>query len=108
VAAYQSRESGHDEVYVRPFPDITSGRWQISIDGGRTPVWARNGRELFYYVAPGKMMAVPIQAGNTFVAGNPQVLFEGQYVASFTGPVYDVSLDGKRLLMIKRHPKTCL
>jgi hypothetical protein len=27
--AYQSRESGHDEVYVHPFPDITSGRWQI-------------------------------------------------------------------------------
>jgi hypothetical protein len=45
------------------------------------------------------MMAVPIQAGNTFVAGNP--LFEGQYVAPFSGPVYG-SLDGKRFLMIKR------
>ena len=51
--AYESNESGQDEIYVRPFPDVESGRWQVSTGGGTRPLWARNGRELFYYVAPG-------------------------------------------------------
>ena len=32
--AYQSNESGQDEIYVRPFPDADRGRWQISTGGG--------------------------------------------------------------------------
>jgi serine/threonine-protein kinase len=98
--AYDSNESGRSEVYVRPFPDINSGRWQISVGGGTRPVWARNGHELFYYNPP-KLMAAPIQPGSTFVAGNPQMLFEGPYFAALNGFVYDVSPDGRRFLMIK-------
>ena len=45
--AYQSNESGRDEIYVRPFPDVTGGRWQVSTGGGRSPLWARTGGELF-------------------------------------------------------------
>ena len=43
--AYQSNESGRDEIYVRPFPNAAAGRWQLSTGGGRTPLWARTGRE---------------------------------------------------------------
>jgi len=32
--AYQSNESGQDQIYVRPFPDVNSGRWQVSSVGG--------------------------------------------------------------------------
>lgn len=45
--AYQWNESGQDEVYVRPFPNVDAGRWQVSTGGGTRPVWSRNGRELF-------------------------------------------------------------
>src|SRR5262249_32637623 len=41
--AYESDESGRNEVYVRPFPGSGS-RWTVSKDGGDQPVWARNGR----------------------------------------------------------------
>ena len=46
-------------------------------------------------------MAVPIQPASSFAAGNPQMVFDGPYIAPNTGPTYDVSPDGKRFLMIK-------
>jgi serine/threonine-protein kinase len=98
--AYGSNESGQFEVYVRPFPEVDGGRWQVSTGGGMWPLWARSGRELFYLVLPGRMMAVPIQSGPTFAAGNPQVVFEGRYFTG-GGRSYDVSPDGRRFLMIK-------
>ena len=39
--AYQSDDSGEVEIYVRPFPDVKRGRWQVSGGGGRLPVWGR-------------------------------------------------------------------
>jgi serine/threonine-protein kinase len=97
--AYESNESGRNEIYVRPFPEVNGGRWQVSTGGGFEPFWGRDGRELFYLVGPGRMMATPIQAGAgaTFAAGNPRVVVDGQYVAQG----YDVSPDGQRFLMIK-------
>jgi serine/threonine-protein kinase len=99
--AYYSNESGQqDEVYVRPFPKVGSGRWQISNGGGTRPAWARNGRELFY-LNGGAMMAVPVQTKPGFVAGNPVKLFEGQFYTGQNARTYDVSADGQRFLMIK-------
>ena len=45
--AYQTDESGGLEVLVRPFPEIDGGRWEASTDGGHSPVWSPDGRELF-------------------------------------------------------------
>src|SRR5438477_12353440 len=45
--AYASDEWGRYEVYVQPFPSLI-GKWQISTEGGREPVWERSARELFY------------------------------------------------------------
>ena len=99
--AYESDESGREEVYVRPFPDVQGGRWQVSTGGGRQPVWARGGRELFYLQPPGRIMSVPIQPGAGFVAGNPQLVVNGPYIAPNAGRTYDVSPNGDRFLMIK-------
>lgn len=103
--AYESNESGSNEIYVRPFPAIDGGRWQVSTGGGTRPVWARSGRELFYLVGADavRMMALPVQSGATFSAGSPQKLFEGRYFATpdRSGRTYDVSPDGQRFLMIK-------
>jgi len=99
--AYESTESGRDEIYVRPFPDVNSGRWQISTGGGTRPLWSPNGRELFYYVDPGTLMAVRIEPGTAFTAGSPAVVFRGQYFSGTVGRQYSVSPDGRRFLMIK-------
>ena len=45
--AYVSDESGRDEVYVRPASG-EGGRQVISTTGGTEPMWAPDGRELFY------------------------------------------------------------
>jgi len=105
--AYESNESGRDEIYVRPFPNVDGGKWQVSTDGGTRPLWARDGRELFYYTAARGMIAVPIGAGTTFTAGTGAVLFSGQAFSVPTrGRMYDVSTDGRRFLMIKQAPTT--
>jgi serine/threonine-protein kinase len=100
--AYSSDESGTFEVYVRPFPDAATARWQVSASGGANPLWSRNGRELFYINGRGEMASVPIAAGPTFNAGESRSLFSvGNYTVGGNAGVYDVSPDGKRFLMIR-------
>jgi serine/threonine-protein kinase len=98
--AYVSDESGRYEIYVQPYPG-PGGKWQISTEGGREPVWNPNGRELFYRSGD-KMMAVDITTQPSFAVGKPHALFEGPYVPTpLTFPDYDVSSDGQRFLMLK-------
>ena len=100
--AYQSDESGRSEVYVRPFPHVDSGRWQISTAGGTRPAWARSGRELFYLDASNTLTAVPVQtSGSTFSAGKPAKVFDTKYAEPNPSRHYDVSADGQRFLMLK-------
>jgi serine/threonine-protein kinase len=99
--AYQSDESGQNQIWVRPFPNVDGGHWQISTSGGITPVWARNGKELFYLDRTNAVTSVPIQTAPTFSAGTPTKLFDGRYVGSAFWRTYDVSADGQRFLMIK-------
>ncbi len=98
--AYDSNESGRRQIYVRPFPNVEEGKWQISRNGGTEPVWARRGQELFYRNG-GAMIVVGFKTEPTFTAGNPVVLFRGRYGTSETGVNYDISPDGQRFLMIK-------
>ena len=102
--AYESNESGRGEIYVRPFPNVDGGKWQVSTNGGTQPMWARNGQELFYESA-GTLMRVPLTRGSRFEAGTPQKLIDGPYVFRLfglgLGRMYDVSLDGQRFLMVK-------
>ena len=98
--AYVSNESGRNEIYVQPYPG-PGGKWQISTESGREPVWNRNGREVFYRSGD-KMMAVEITTQPSFIMGKPRMLFEGRYRPTpATSPNYDVSPDGQRFLMLK-------
>jgi serine/threonine protein kinase len=72
--AYRSDESKRDEIHVVSFPQ-PGGKWQISTDGGRSPVWRRDGRELYYYSLDNKIMAVEIRPGAQFQFGAPKALF---------------------------------
>jgi Tol biopolymer transport system component len=100
--AYESDESGRLEIYVRPFPAVDAGRWQISNTGGNRPAWARNGRELFYISGDARMMAVPVSraSDNAFTYGRPAALFStSSLYTGLIGRTYDVAADGRFLLV---------
>ena len=100
--AYDSWETGADEVYVRPFPDVDGGKWQLSTAGGGLPLWARNSDELFYVDPNGALMSVRVHRGTTWSASVPRKVLEPRYFLQVGGSRnYDVSPDGKRFLMIK-------
>jgi Tol biopolymer transport system component len=107
--AYQSNESGRDEIYVRPFvppgaagASPTEGRRQVSTAGGVFPVWRPDGKELYYLNPSGAMMAAPITiTGATLAPGAPVVLFPARIVDGMepgTGRQFDVAPDGRFLI----------
>jgi eukaryotic-like serine/threonine-protein kinase len=105
--AYTSDESGRAEVYVRPFPDVERGRWQVSRDGGSKPLWSHDGREIFYLGLNRALMAAEVALLDTeLVPGRIAQLFDA---TAYTLPEhgtgarpYDLSPDGSRFLMLRR------
>jgi serine/threonine-protein kinase len=102
--AYLSNESGRTEIYVRPFPEVNSGKWQISTNGGQQPRWSPDNRELFYRNGDA-MMGVAVETEPTFRAGLPKELFRSTYFSQY-GHQWDISPDGKQFLMIKQPQST--
>ncbi|MEO5819815.1 MAG: protein kinase [Vicinamibacteraceae bacterium] len=100
--AYVGSDGGPRQVFVRPFPNVDSARTQASTAGGTQPVWARNGRELFYVAPDGALMLVPMGRGGLSGVGR-RVVAPGYFDGSgLTAPrTYDVSPDGRRFLVIK-------
>jgi hypothetical protein len=100
--AYTSTESGERELYVRSFPDTEKTKYKVSTNGGDSPLWSPDGRELFYR-KDGEVIRVPIAIKPTFKAGRPETLFRGDFVQSRAndGHTWDISPDGKRFLMMK-------
>ncbi len=97
--AYRSSESGNPEIYVQTFP-ASGGKWPVSTAGGLSPVWRRDGKELFYITPDGKLMAVEIKIGSTFEPGVPKLLFDVATARTLATSAYDVSTDGQRFLFI--------
>ncbi len=110
--AYQSDESGRDEIYIWPFAGPAAsgasasqvgGQWQVSTAGGIYPRWRRDGAELYYVSPTGAMMAAPISVTGASVApGAPVALFPtrivGGGVEAIQGRQYDVTRDGRFLI----------
>ncbi|HEX2463022.1 MAG TPA: hypothetical protein VHR17_00275, partial [Thermoanaerobaculia bacterium] len=95
---------GQLDVYVRPFPDVNAGQWQVSPAGGVQPAWASDGSELFYRNPDGAVMVARVAAkGGSFSTEKPVRLFQGPYMkrSGNMGRSYDVSPDGRRFLMLK-------
>ena len=79
------------------------GKWKISKDGGMSPRWRPDGRELFYY-SGGRVVGVPIINGTTLTIGTPVPLFEAKLLGGSTPSIpwkaqYAVSRDGQRFLL---------
>jgi hypothetical protein len=100
---YSSREpGGQEEVYVERYRGA-GARYPISTNGGTAPAWAPSGRELFYETIPEqgriRMMAVDVTLSPAFAVGIPHVLFEGPYEPGSPQRHYDVSRDGRFLML---------
>lgn len=100
--AYTSNESGRFEVYVVPFPDVRSGKWQVSAGGGRSPRWARSGRELFFRDLADGLLAVPVTSGPSPAFGEPRLLFRMDRLYEDPMQVqFDTSPDDRRFLFLR-------
>jgi Tol biopolymer transport system component len=107
--AYATTETGRWEVYVEAFPSGTR-RQQVSTDGGMSPVWRHDGRELFFVSAGSdpdessslRMMATAVSIGPVPRFGAPRLLFEGPYESSYPARGYDVAPDGRHFVLAQR------
>ena len=101
--AYTSDESGRNEVYVRPFRG-SGGKLLVSASGGSTPVWRRDGKEIFYLGANRELMAARVsQNGSMLGIDVARPLFQ-THTESFL-PSYDASADGRRFVIVTSTPQ---
>ena len=101
--AYTSTESGRWEVYVKPYPSL-SGRWQISSDGGTTPLWAPDGRSL-YFVHDSHIYVADITAqGDAIAAGRPRLWSPTPVRLSGDNLSYAIHPDGQRFAVYPAAP----
>jgi Tol biopolymer transport system component len=102
--AYEASDSGQLEIYVRPYPDVNSGRWQVSTDGGTRPLWSPTGQDLFYVSPAGGILRVGVERSASWAATTPAIAVKQGYVTGlggFVGRTYDISPDGQRFLVLK-------
>jgi hypothetical protein len=100
------------EVWVRPFPD-PGPAVQVSVGGGRDPVWNPKGREIFFAVqqaqtARGSMMAVDFTPANPPRVGPPRRLFDFDddlWFLCSTIACYDAAPDGQHFYAIQTRPQ---
>jgi serine/threonine-protein kinase len=105
---YLSMDSGSREIYIRPFPG-PGGRVTVSVNGGVEPRWAPSGEVFYRNPAGDRMFSVATSTTPTLTVGKPTLLFQGQFYVAPTGSPraqYDVTADGKRLLMLANGPTT--
>jgi eukaryotic-like serine/threonine-protein kinase len=103
--AYESDETGRNEIYVRPFPDVDAGKRTVSVNGGVMPLWSRSGDRIFYVNAAHEMVEARVSTAPSFAIQDREILFsidpelwiskDGNYTA------YDISPDDERFLMLR-------
>jgi Tol biopolymer transport system component len=97
--AYTSNETGAPEVFVRPFPG-PGGRTQISTGGGTEPVWAPDGRHLFY-IRGNDLMSATVSSGSAVTAASRERMFSANSLPGSIHANYDVAKDGRHFLMVR-------
>src|SRR5262249_20293513 len=99
--AYSSVESGHPEVYVRPFPG-PGGRWLIG--AGANPTWSHAGREMFYGVNGQTMVVGSAVDGAPFRSEKPRPWTDGRYQTRGSIRMFDLHPDGQRFALAPAAP----
>jgi serine/threonine protein kinase/Tol biopolymer transport system component len=101
--AYQTNESGAQDVYIQSFPE--SGlKQKVSLNGGSLPRWSRDSKELFYIATDLRLMSVSMTP--TGAAGTPVPLFQSRVLQG--NPNYEVAADGRFLLNIPSTEQTAM
>jgi serine/threonine-protein kinase len=104
--AYSSNETGRQEIYVRPFPNVDDDKLRISRDGGQEPRWSPDGSELFFLNQSDdgdtEILRVSVTEEATLSAGSPEVLFAGDYSFAGARPNWDISPDGQSFLLLNQ------
>ena len=99
--AYQSNESGRNEVYVRPFPG-PGGKWQVSTGGGIAPMWSRIRREFFYHALDDRIMVASYTVDeDSFRAEKPRLWSERRIPVRRSVRTFDLHPDGQRFALVK-------
>jgi serine/threonine-protein kinase len=96
--AYQSDQTGQMEVYVRSYPE-PGARVPVSLQGGTEPVWAHNGRELFYRAGDSLMVASATLSPALAIAGR-RLLFTSSFLSGGQFREYDVAPDDQHFIMV--------
>jgi len=106
--AYISNETGAFEVFVRPFPNVNTGKWTVSTDGGTMPVWAHSGRELFFVDGNRGLIAAEFDSefdvgSSGSPVGEKETLFTLPlgYSVSTVNTVFGVAPGDQRFLMAR-------
>jgi hypothetical protein len=100
--AYTSDRSGRYEIYLSRYPELDEHR-RISTSGGMGPLWREDSREFYFYQRSytggygATFMKVPMDDG----PGTPEPLWSDRRLRLGIpyGKGYDVTPDGKRLLV---------
>jgi eukaryotic-like serine/threonine-protein kinase len=96
--AYSSNESLRYEIYLTPFPAGDGKRYTVSNQGGASPAWRRDGKEIYFVAGDGRLTAVPVTIrGFDVQFGQAESLFPVD--SSDFNRAYEPSLDGRRFLI---------
>ena len=98
LLAYLNGDYGQAELMLRTYPEST-GQWQVSLEGGNRPVWNRAGDRLYFRDNAGQLFVVDVLRKPSIRLSRPRPLPRAPFVVARAG--FDVSRDGKRLLMMR-------
>jgi serine/threonine-protein kinase len=102
---YESDETGRNEVYVRPFPNVDDGIWPVSSGGGVMPLWSHGGGEIFFIDAENRMTVATVETDPVFRVTGWTSLFELPenilFRQSEQYTLYDLAPDEDRFIMIR-------
>ena len=101
--AYTSDSTGQREVYVVPFPNVDSTPVPVSLAGGRNPLWAHSGSELFFVDAEGGLVAAEVEADSVFRVLRSETLFTlgSELLVGGGRDYHDIGPDDERFLMVR-------
>ena len=97
VAFTMDKTGGAYEVFVVPIEG--GAAQQVSSNSGVEPVWTADGKELIYREGK-KLVGREVKNSPSLTFGEPYVIYEGDFLA-IPGHSYDISPDGKRVLVVK-------
>jgi len=98
--SFWSQETGTGQVYLTPWPALTSTR-QVSTTSGTWSFWRDDMEELVFQDETGTSFAVTLTpVGDNFRISAPEKLVDHGYV-QFEGPLIDMTGDGQKFIAVQ-------